>query len=279
MNRRGFALGVILLACNQDPPPPPPPLKCCAPSPKPECCMALGGSVAADSNCPNLTCEIPNPEGPGWTLVRDANSCFVWTLPSGPSACGPPPPPPPPEAGVPCAPVSVASYSALPMTPPNPAASACTSNELGDFFDACITSGLASGACSAFEASAGSCTTCLVSKASDAMWGPVVVSADHVKLNVAGCVAVAQGDGTASSCAQKISDEQGCEAFACDAVCPVTSNGGAAAYVTCVQQAAATDCRPYLDAECDWDDAGVTMCEGKPSKSSFVALAAVFCGG
>ena len=223
--------------------------------------------------CPDLTCDIPDPATPGWTLKKDFNGCLRWFAPAGPYACGTPPVPPI-EAGPPCAPLSVASYVPAPMTPPNTPAAACTAQDIGDFYDACIGSDITSGACATYQAAHAACASCLVSAG-----GPVVVGGGHTKVNIAGCVALVQGDSSATSCAQKVSDELGCEALACDAVCPVSADGGTLAYEQCLQQIAATDCRSYLDAECGAVDAGITACMSPTTKPEIVTLASMFCGG
>jgi len=239
--------------------------------------MQLGG--VGDEGCPELTCDIPDPATPGWKLETDEWGCQIWFVPPGPFACGTPPLPPI-EAAPPCAPVSVESYVPAPMTPPSPPAAACSAGELSSFWSACLEQGLGSSACAAFAASDATCAACLVSQSTDATWGPVVKTPQATKLNVAGCMALVQGDASETSCAQRASDEIGCEAYACDGVCPVTPDAGESAYEACVQGAAAGGCHAYLDAECDAADAGVSACIATAEQESkFVALAAIFCGG
>jgi hypothetical protein len=99
-------------------------------------------------------------------------------------------------------------------------------------------------------------------------------------MNLAGCVALVQNDATPGSCADRVSAELGCEAFACDAVCPVTLDAGANAYEQCIQEVAIGDCRPYLDAECDAEDAGISACFTHINDAaSFASFASIFCGG
>ncbi len=237
--------------------------------------MQLGGAAMGGA-CPEYTCNIPDPHAAGWTLGTDSQGCARWQVPPGPFACGVP------EAGPVCAPSSVAAYTPQPLVPPRDAIAACTSQDLSTFYQACMVGGFASAACKAYEASdAGtSCAACLVSQSTDQAWGPVVIGPTHTKLNVAGCVALVQKDASQASCAQRISDELGCEALACDAVCPVSADGGVLAYDQCLIQAASGDCRPYLDAECDPADAGITQCTGHhDDETTFVNIASVFCGG
>ena len=244
--------------------------------------MQIGGREV-EGECPNLTCDIPDPTLPAWKLKVDSDGCSRWAIPTGAFACGPPPTPPI-EAGPPCAPQSVAQYVASSLVPPKSDASACTSQELADFYAACITAGTSAASCAAFQAvdaGTAACGACLLSKTTDDTWGPVVVSATQTKMNVAGCVAIVQNDASASSCASRVAAELGCEAYACDAVCPVTLDAGATSYATCTQEVAAGDCRPYLNAECDPADAGVSQCFGDQTASAtaFASFAALFCGG
>jgi hypothetical protein len=244
--------------------------------------MALGGVAPGNEAvlCPELTCNIPDPATPGWVLGKDAMGCAKWTVPSGPIACGAPPLPPI-EAGPPCAPASVSGYTPAPLVPPNPPTpTACTAAELTQFYGLCIAQDVESEVCLGFQATDATCAQCLLSQGTDASWGAVVVSGGKAKLNVPGCIALVQQDSSASSCAQRVSDEMGCVGAACDAVCPVTVDAGSSAYEACVESAAATECRSYVDQECDPAEAGVTACVGKTSdEASFAALAAVFCGG
>ena len=157
---------------------------------------------------------------------------------------------------------------------------ACTSQELADFYQACMVGDIKSAACIAYQADAGACTQCLVSQTTSATWGPVVVGGYGTTVNIAGCIAITQNDATTTSCAQKASDELGCEALACDAVCPVDVDAGLLAYDQCVEDVAATSCNSYLAAECDPADGGFTACIPHPlDAATFAALASVFCGG
>jgi hypothetical protein len=276
-----FAVLASFGACSDPPPPPPPPphdaappIVCCPPSSQPECCMQLGGTQVG-SACPELTCNIPSPTAVGWKLGQDTHGCPQWFVPPGPFACGPP------DAALPCAPQDVSSYHPSPLTPPNAPADVCTSQDLAAFYQACMIGGVNSAACSAFVSlDAGACGACLLSRSADPTWGPVVVEPDQTKLNVAGCVAIVTGDSSSTSCAQRINAELGCEAKACDAVCPMNVDGGTVAYQNCALEVATTTCRPYLDAECDPTDAGITKCTQKTTgQAGFMNIASVFCGG
>ena len=287
MSVRRAALAALValaafVACSPPPPPPPPdagpPVVCCPPSPQPECCMQIGGAEL-DGVCPDLSCDIPDPATPGWALTKGADGCERWSVPPGPFACGAPPVTPI-EAAPPCAPVSVAGYQPTALTPPHAPANACTSSELAGFYDACVAQDTTSAACAAFQSSDAACSQCLLSQQTDATWGPVVAGLGKTKIDVPGCIALVQGDASATSCAQRASDALGCEAWACDGVCPVTADAGETSYEACLQEAAIGDCHGYVVAQCDTADAGLGVCDPRPlDAQSFAALAAVFCGG
>ena len=245
--------------------------------------MALGGVSPDDlDDCPDLTCDIPDPTAPGWKMGTDSSGCAIWIPPPGALGCGPPPPPPPlPEAAPPCAPVSVAGYTpATTMTPPSAPTQSCALADLEAFYDACIAQGLVSPDCLAFESDGGACAKCILSPESASSWGPVVVRNSIPTLNVAGCMALVQQDASPTSCAKRASDEQGCEQLACDSVCPFTVDAGELAYQQCTELAAATECRSYVDAECNAADAGVQVCvPSSLDKTTFAAMASLFCGG
>lgn len=153
-------------------------------------------------------------------------------------------------------------------------------SDLQAFYDACIAQGLVSPDCLTFESDAGSCAQCILSPETATSWGPVVVRNSIPTLNVGGCMALVQSDASSTSCAQKASDEQGCEQLACDNVCPFTVDAGELAYQQCTELAATTECRSYLNAECDAADAGVQVCVPSAlDRNTFAAMAAVFCGG
>jgi hypothetical protein len=239
--------------------------------------MQLGGEQFAGL-CPDLSCDIPDPATPGWKITTDSHGCARWSVPAGPFACGAPPVTPI-EAAPPCAPVSVASYFPSPLVPPRAPANACTANELAAFFGACVDDAT-SAACTAFQTSDSACSACLLSQQTDASWGAVVVGLGKTKINIAGCIALVQGDASAKSCAQHASDELGCEAYACDGVCPVTADAGEQSYEACIEEATIGDCHPYAAAECDTADAGLDACNPRPlDAQSFAKLAAIFCGG
>jgi hypothetical protein len=283
--RIAAALISMSIACQPrswQPPPPQPvpdaasPVVCCPPSVQPECCMAIGGAQV-DGECAPLTCAIPDPTTPGWYQATDPDGCSTWHVPDGPMACGAPPAV---DAGSPpCAPVAVTGYAPSALTPPRSPSTACAGQGLADFYDACITGGMSNAECSVVRASDAPCAQCLISSATDATWGAVVLVGAATKLNVAGCVALVQHDAGATSCAARVGAALGCESLACDAVCPLDVDGGAISYDACVQAAVAGECRAYLAAECDPVDAGIAQCLDPNDVSGFVMLASVFCGG
>jgi hypothetical protein len=213
-------------------------------------------------------------------LGQDASGCAIWIAPPGPFACAAPPPPPMPEAAPPCAPVNIAGYTPSALVPPNTPTLACAAGDLETFYDACIAQNLVGPTCLTFETDAGVCAQCLLSAVSASSWGPVVVRNGNPTLNVAGCMALVQHDQSSTSCAQLAANEQGCEEYACDNVCPNTIDGGELAYEQCTEIAASGECRSYVNAECDPADAGVQVCVPSAlDETTFAAFASVFCGG
>lgn len=67
--------------------------QCCPPDPSPGCCMAYGG-WSSSGQCFGKECDgMPQPNDPGWKLVKDDHGCSTWFNPApmwGANACGAP---------------------------------------------------------------------------------------------------------------------------------------------------------------------------------------------
>ncbi len=97
------------------------------------------------------------------------------------------------------------------------------------------------------------CFKCIYTASTSAKLGPIVITGSLGSLNLAGCIAAAEGNTTSSGCGAKVQAADQCGDEACDANCPVPEGDDAAldARNACVEQAATTVCQSFTtDAEC-----------------------------
>jgi hypothetical protein len=102
--------------------------------------------------------------------------------------------------------------------PPRGPTSACTPEELEAYYAACFSTGATKASCAAFESDAGhaSCTACMITEADAPALGPVLRWPNEtVQADVAGCLALVDGDSGPSGCAAAMFAQQQCEYAAC----------------------------------------------------------------
>jgi hypothetical protein len=159
----------------------------------------------------------------------------------------PPPPPPPPgaDASVPpqCGPVTVSNFAPS-WQPPNAHQNACTQKNIDDFRTFCLGTGDAQ-ACQSFLATAAgkACAQCILTAPTAATLGPLVdhSAQGYVSLNVAGCVALRQGNDT---CAKVLSALEQCDDAAC-VNCKVVDDASLLALNQCIAIAKSQTCATY----------------------------------
>jgi hypothetical protein len=225
-----------------------------------------------------------------------ATSCATWrasdaSLPAIDS--GPPPV---------CAPGSVASFKPT-WHPPRTPTSACTKTQIDSYLqclnDAATTLNPPSCAewSGALSAADSSCLTCLSSNESDSQYGPLVALPTELLINLAGCIALAEGKVDGSGCGGSLQADQQCQRAACLATCPTASSSQVASEVICEEDAnllpadggAGGVCAKFaLRATCAGaiadGDAGTTaerQCFGAGdggTNATFEAVSLAFCG-
>ncbi len=187
----------------------------------------------------------------------------------------------------------------LPFTPkwhaPRAKSTACTKVQI-DAYRQCLddsASALNPPSCASFTTSVSaadqSCLTCLQSNESDATYGPLIHLPTETLLNVAGCIALAEGKTDGSGCGGALSAEEQCDRTQCLPVCPTATASELATEQACEKAADTGACATYeKPAECagaiEESDAGAAgqNCFGLPSGSGdavFEAVAMAFCGG
>jgi hypothetical protein len=130
------------------------------------------------------------------------------------------------------------------------------------------------------------CFKCIYTASSSAKLGPVVINGSLGSLNIAGCIAAAEGNTTSSGCGAKVQAADQCGGEACDANCPVPEGDDAAldARNACVEQAATTVCQTFTtDAECAEpllaSGGSAAVCaSGTNFLDRAIAIAKFFCG-
>jgi hypothetical protein len=150
-----------------------------------------------------------------------------------------------PDAGGPCSPVSLASFTPVYNLPVGPFAGACTEDQirgaLGDCMRALSGTG---GDKKAKETCLGwitgrdnaTCAACLAGPVTAETWSPLLLtSSGEPTVNVAGCIALA--DPLALECAQSFEYELECDVKACVDACPIAPDDDETAFLNCKDQA------------------------------------------
>lgn len=193
-----------------------------------------------------------------------------------------------------CAPGDVSAFSPTWKPPIGKATGACTTAQVNNVIDCAFdATAAASAACKAFTAdmSNDACTQCVISSSSAATTGALIQSTGGtVSLNIAGCLAAAAGDVTATSCGAKYQALSQCQDAACIDNCPVDQNDDGTqlkALNDCETAAQSGVCTTYLNAaDCvntlAGDGGAGEFCFGT-SADTFQTLAKTlgvyFCGG
>jgi hypothetical protein len=191
------------------------------------------------------------------------------------------------DAG-PCDPVA-ASATPPPWTPPKPFASgACAAADFDAFFDACLATPIDPAKCTAYKTTNAACATCLESEETDANLGPVIWHSSHAyfTLNLAGCIADAEKNVSATSCGAAYQAAIGCKQNACEAC--FTKGSSFAQFSACESAAGKTVCsdsNAALRTSCAdaLHDAGspATAClppATTTTRNAYKQIAPLFCG-
>lgn len=198
------------------------------------------------------------------------------------------------EASATCAPGDVTSFTPS-FHPPSGAHQAkCTAAQIDAFYTDCLADGATAATCAPFGKDGGAddhaCAACLVSRAGDAAYGPIVVfplsAGSAIETNFAGCVALV--DPSAVDCAKKYQAGVECEHAACDAVCRGDDAASFEQYSGCRGAANVGACNAYTKAgqcalalDADAGDGGATsrcLFAGTTFEALYRAIAPLFCG-
>jgi hypothetical protein len=134
------------------------------------------------------------------------------------------------------------------------------------------------------------CLNCLQSNESEDEYGPLVFLPTETLVNVAGCIALAEGKSDGTGCGGALSADQECDRAACLPTCPTQTSSQVETEGACESLADQGACQTYATpAGCagaiELGDAGTPAeqsCFGFPTGTStaiFEQVAAAFCSG
>jgi hypothetical protein len=124
--------------------------------------------------------------------------------------------------------------------------SACSTAEIGEYYDAC-TPDMNAAPCTTWMAAHTACTNCLEP---DDNSGPIQLYQERrvVTLNVGGCIAIQQNDLAADKCGAKYDGLQQCKRRSCDG-CFAKPGATFTDFQICQGKATTTGCVPYDTAQ------------------------------
>lgn len=187
-----------------------------------------------------------------------------------------------------CQPADVSTFKPTTYKPALAVANACNLGQIAAFWDACLADSSSGATCDAFlgvDASLTNqtCAACLLSRASDPKYGPVIKYGNWQDLNVPGCMELTNA--AALDCAKAMQAEGQCTDQACKDNCPVKAGDKASftVYSQCRQAAASGGCANFdKAAQCqdNFNASGPTaVCfAGATLRDTYLAIAAIFCG-
>jgi hypothetical protein len=195
--------------------------------------------------------------------------------PPGPPTDGPPTrqpgarPDPGTEA---CAPGDVSAFAAPGWEAPRPATDACTAAEIDGYFADCLDPATALPVrCAQHVANHPACAACLSPEPSAAGPGPLLEHPGGVRVNVAGCIALAQDDLRPEGCGAREAVAVACAEAAC-ADCEEGQGEG------CERDAREGACASWQMRTCSELSVAAGCVAGTGAADRFRRVARVFCG-
>ncbi|MEJ7732599.1 MAG: hypothetical protein WKG00_25770 [Polyangiaceae bacterium] len=196
--------------------------------------------------------------------------------PPGPPADGPtvrhPGARPDPGREAACAPGDVSGFAAPGWEAPRPATNACSAAQIDGYFSDCLDPATALPVrCAQHVANHAACAACLSPEPSAAGPGPLLEHPGGVRVNVAGCIALAQDDLRPEGCGAREATAAACAATAC-ADCD-EGEGEA-----CERDARQGACASWQMRTCSELSVAAGCVAGADAADRFRRVARVFCG-
>jgi hypothetical protein len=187
-----------------------------------------------------------------------------------------------------CNPSSVSTFQPEWQAPEQWKQNVCTAAQISSFYDSCLTPPISAAACNAFVQQNANCAPCLQSQDTDATAAAVVwhEQMQYWTVNVAGCIARASGDATATGCGASYAAAISCRQSSCNA-CWVAQGQSATfqQFSDCETLAGSTTCQTYAEAvpsKCgNLDVPPTSVCmpnSGATAQEAFMQVAPLFCG-
>ena len=162
--------------------------------------------------------------------------------------------------------------------PPAVVRRACTDAQIDTQFDLCESAASDTAAeCAAFNRDPANarCRECLYATEDESTYGPLVYLRNRVlRINIAGCLALADGDLGVAGCGARMQAYQACSDAACMQSCATFED-----FQRCAQAAQNTVCAQYRDESACIDPATYAPCLDHATYEQFYrAMAQLFCG-
>lgn len=159
--------------------------------------------------------------------------------------------------------------------------------QITGFYAACLTPPITMQTCQAFVQANSNCASCLQSQETDATSAAIVWHEQerYWTVNVAGCIARAMGDPTATGCGAAYGAAIACRQSSCNACWEAQGTSATfQEFSNCESLAGSTTCQTYADAvpakcgELDTGPAGVCMpSSSATAQDAFMQVAPLFC--
>lgn len=175
-----------------------------------------------------------------------------------------------------CAPQSVAGFAPT-WRPPRAMRGACSDAQIETELSVCRSSAATTAGCAVFarDPANAACRECLYATEDESSFGPVVILKNRLlRVNVAGCLALADGNLAPTGCGAGLQTFQACGDAACMASC--TDLLG---FEPCMAQAGEGICRSHDSQSGCGEPAVYEPCFGHGSFDDFFrAIGRIFCG-
>jgi hypothetical protein len=236
--------------------------------------FALAGcSGASDSVFPKA--DLPDSGTPLSETNEDAGSFFDGNLVQE-------------AAATICDPQSIAGFKPTWTPPETWKQTACAAAQISGFYAACLTPPIDETTCKAYVAANSTCSACLQTEDTAPTSGAIVWHEHDAywTVNVAGCLARATGDSSATGCGGSYSAAIACRQASCNACWAGQGTTTTfAEFSMCEQQAGESTCATYaaaVPAACgDISQGPGSVCmpaSGATAQDAFMQIAPLFCG-
>jgi hypothetical protein len=179
-----------------------------------------------------------------------------------------------PDAG--CAPKSATGWKPT-WRPPEVRLNSCTEGQIDRQFTLCEGAGGTAEECASFnrDPANAACRSCLYSTEDETTYGPIVYLRNRSEVvNVSGCIAIVDGNLSATGCGAQWQAYESCAENACIESCVAFED-----FQRCTTQARSTVCRAYDNVSACAEPSTYDVCLGPATfEGLFRATARLFCG-